>query len=431
MREQIILIRKWKARALILVVTALTTAFPAAAQQGSIALPVRKLSAVELFENIQRQTNYMVAANSARTQNLSINIDRPAVEIRAALEKMLQGSGLAYRMEGNYIIITEAPVTAPKAGTVKIARNVTGAVTDRADGGAPVEAVTVRVVDFPSKEAVTAADGRFRIEGVPAGSHIVRLTSADGATIRFREITVPAGSDAEVSLVMGGELWAASPAQPQALSLPQASKATAFYVPGKADNTVHAFSDEPKTEYSFVPSAKFNTGYLPRAAVKTNLLYLATTTLNVAVEFSLAPRWTLDIAAGLNPWDLNDRKGGIRHGLVQPEARYWFCNRFEKWFVGLHGIYGQYQIQDIDLSPLGNDLTGKRYDGWGAGAGFSVGYHLPMGKRWGWEFTLGAGYIYLDYDKYNCGECDTFAGSRTKHWFGPTKAGVSLIFMIK
>ena len=171
--------------------------------------------------------------------------------------------------------------------------------------------------------------------------------------------------------------------------------------------------------------------YYPRVAVKTNLLYLATTTPNLAVEFGLARKWTLDIAAGLNPWDLNSRKGGIRHGLIQPELRYWFCNRFERHFVGLHGIYGQYEIADIDLSPIGNDLRGSRYNGWGAGGGLSYGYHLPMGKRWGWEFTIGAGYVYLDYDKYRCGTCDQLLARKSKHYWGVTKAGVSLIYMLR
>lgn len=171
--------------------------------------------------------------------------------------------------------------------------------------------------------------------------------------------------------------------------------------------------------------------YIPEAAVKTNLLYLATTTPNLAMEFGIACRWTLNIAAGLNPWDLNGQKGGIRHGVIQPEVRYWFCSRFGGDFIGLHAIYGQYQIQNIDLSPIGNDLTDKHYDGWGVGAGISYGYHLPMGRRWGWEFTLGLGYIFLNYDKYNCGECDTFVGNDRRHYFGPTKVGISLIFLIQ
>ena len=185
------------------------------------------------------------------------------------------------------------------------------------------------------------------------------------------------------------------------------------------------------SKYLLVKEQETAKEYYPGLAIKSNLLYWATASPNLAVEFGIARKWTLNILAGLNPWDLNSDKGGIRHGLVQPEIRYWFCNRFERHFVGLHGLYGRYEIANIDLSPIGNDLTGKRYKGWGAGGGISYGYHLPMGKRWGWEFTVGMGYLYLDYDKYSCDTCDKHLGTKAKHYFGPTKVGVSLLYMIK
>ena len=41
------------------------------------------------------------------------------------------------------------------------------------------------------------------------------------------------------------------------------------------------------------------------------------------------------------------------------------------------------------------------------------------------------GYIYTNYDKYECATCGKFKGSQDKHYFGPTKAGISLIYIIK
>ena len=41
---------------------------------------------------------------------------------------------------------------------------------------------------------------------------------------------------------------------------------------------------------------------LPLLAVKSNLLYDATTTMNLGIEFGLAPKWTLDISGNYNPW---------------------------------------------------------------------------------------------------------------------------------
>ena len=68
-------------------------------------------------------------------------------------------------------------------------------------------------------------------------------------------------------------------------------------------------------------------GFSQKIAVKTNLLYDATATINVGVEVALAPKWTLDVSGNYNAWDFcNDRKW--KHFLVQPEARYWLCETF-------------------------------------------------------------------------------------------------------
>lgn len=62
-------------------------------------------------------------------------------------------------------------------------------------------------------------------------------------------------------------------------------------------------------------------------ALKSNLLYDVFATLNAGVEVGLADRWTLDVSANYNGWTLShDRKW--KHWLLQPEVRYWFCDRW-------------------------------------------------------------------------------------------------------
>ena len=58
-------------------------------------------------------------------------------------------------------------------------------------------------------------------------------------------------------------------------------------------------------------------------------------------------------------------------------------------------------------------------------------YDWVLGNRWGLEATVGAGYAYLDYDMYPCAKCGRKIGGETQHYFGPTKAGITLIFMVK
>ena len=179
---------------------------------------------------------------------------------------------------------------------------------------------------------------------------------------------------------------------------------------------------------------------LPLLAVKSNLLYDATTTMNLGIEFGLAPKWTLDISGNYNPWTFSENRK-MKHWLIQPEARYWLCQRFSGHFFGLHGHYAQYNMGG--MLPWGFN-TGKmfgsienpnilthRYEGWLAGAGISYGYHWVLGNRWGLEATIGVGYAYLEYDKYPCERCGRKIATESKHYFGPTKAGVTLIFMIK
>ena len=81
-----------------------------------------------------------------------------------------------------------------------------------------------------------------------------------------------------------------------------------------------------------------NEAYLPKFAIKTNALYWATSTPNLGFEVGLAKKLTLDISGNYNPWKFGDDRQ-IKHWLVQPELRYWLCERFNGSFFGLHGHY--------------------------------------------------------------------------------------------
>lgn len=172
-------------------------------------------------------------------------------------------------------------------------------------------------------------------------------------------------------------------------------------------------------------------GFAQKVGVKTNLLYDATSAINLGVEFGLAPKWTLDISGNYNPWTFSDNKK-MKHWFVQPEVRIWTCKRFSGHFFGLHAHGGEYNWGGMLPWGIRNKtMDNYRYQGWFAGGGISYGYHLTLTKRWGLEFTLGAGYAYLKHDKYPCEKCGDKIGTESKHYIGPTKAGLTLIFMIK
>ena len=166
-----------------------------------------------------------------------------------------------------------------------------------------------------------------------------------------------------------------------------------------------------------------------KIAVKTNLLYDVTTTLNLGAEFRLAPKWTFDIAGNYNPFKFkNDKK--MKHWLVQPEVRYWLCEAFNGHFFALHALGGEFNVGNIDLGIFPS-TKGHRYEGGMYGAGIGYGYQFVLGKRWNLGLEIGAGWIHANYDKYECPHCGEWLGDGKKDYFGVTKAAVSLIYVIK
>lgn len=111
-----------------------------------------------------------------------------------------------------------------------------------------------------------------------------------------------------------------------------------------------------------------------KVALKSNLLYDATTTLNLGLEIGLARKWTLDVPVNYNPWKPEDGKR-LRHWGIQPEVRYWFCERFNRTFIGLHGHYADFNVGGWpDWSFISTNMQKNRYQGHLYGAGFSVGH---------------------------------------------------------
>lgn len=168
----------------------------------------------------------------------------------------------------------------------------------------------------------------------------------------------------------------------------------------------------------------------PSVGFKTNALYWATSSPNVAMEFATGKKWTVNTTLGFNAWDFDPLRNdeiSLRHWLVQPELRYWFCQAFEGHVVGVHGIYTNFDVGNILF--LKGEIAQYIYRGYGYGAGVSYGYHFPLAQRWGVELTAGFGFLILDYDKYNCLDCEEFLGSFGRNYVGPTKLAVNFVFM--
>ena len=139
--------------------------------------------------------------------------------------------------------------------------------------------------------------------------------------------------------------------------------------------------------------------------IKTNILSDATATVNLGVEAAVAPKWTLDLSGSYNPWEFPGYRKQ-KQWMVQPEARYWFCEAFNGHFVAAHLLGGEFNMANPYFPfNMFEALKDYRYQGWMYGVGVGYGYQWILSPRWSIEAEIGAGYVGTKYEQYECERC--------------------------
>lgn len=156
-----------------------------------------------------------------------------------------------------------------------------------------------------------------------------------------------------------------------------------------------------------------------KMAIKTNALYDGTTTLSAELEFATGKKTSLSLLGAYNPWTFRNDK--MMHlGAVQPAFRYWFCERFEGHFVGIH-------VHEVEF--FGN-LKSKRYDGHLVGTGISWGYDWILSNHWNIEAEVGFGINWVWFKESECIPCMKDYVRRKEHFFSPTRIALSIVYVL-
>lgn len=171
-----------------------------------------------------------------------------------------------------------------------------------------------------------------------------------------------------------------------------------------------------------------------KLAAKTNFLYWASTTPNLSLEAGLGRKSTFELQGGYNPFSFGSKEDNkkLKHWLVQGEYRHWLCESFNGHFFGVHGLYSKYNTGGYNLDFLfGSGSGDSRYEGDTFGGGVSYGYNLMLSRRWNLEITGGIGFSVMKYDRFECIHCGEKQESDVKrNYFGPTKLGLSIVYLI-
>ena len=172
-----------------------------------------------------------------------------------------------------------------------------------------------------------------------------------------------------------------------------------------------------------------------RGALRTNLLYDAALIPNLGIEVPLSSHLSAGIDA-FYTWFSSDH----RHRYWQSYGAYMtFRYYFKPWtladrqatmFTGHHlGIYGLCLTYDVEWGGRGYQASK-----FGFGGGVEYGYSMPVSRCLLLDFSLGIGFQDGEYKEYL--PTDDYTGhyvwqaTKKRHWFGPTKAEVSLKWQI-
>lgn len=189
--------------------------------------------------------------------------------------------------------------------------------------------------------------------------------------------------------------------------------------------------DVPRIEE--LPAEKCSPLYM---GLKTNMLHDALALPSLGVEFYAGKGWSVGLNWTYGWWskDRSHRYWRAYGGDIN--VRRWFGSKAkEKPLTGHHlGVYAGVVTYDFEFGGKGymGGLPHRTlWDRCNYTAGLEYGYSLPIARRLNIDFTIGIGYLggkYLEYEPKANGY--QWLRTRRLHWFGPTKAEISLVWLI-
>lgn len=169
-------------------------------------------------------------------------------------------------------------------------------------------------------------------------------------------------------------------------------------------------------------------------ALKTNLLYDVLLVPNIGIEFYLGN--TLSLSANWHyAWWNTDSWYWRTYGGEIALRKWLGSNASSKTLTGHHiGIYAQALTYDFLLGNHGyqsGDPGQSLFDRASYAFGVEYGYSLPIARKLNLDFVIGLGYQGGKYNEYShIDDCYVWESKKQRNFWGPTKAEVSLVWLL-
>ena len=169
-----------------------------------------------------------------------------------------------------------------------------------------------------------------------------------------------------------------------------------------------------------------------RGAIRNNLLYDATLTPNLGVDFRVDSLWTVGGLVGVNAWDIDKSANKKwRHLLVSANARrYLGDSLYHKSYVEGNLIYSHFNVGNTKI-PFGlyNAVKDRRLQGDLLALGGKYGYSWIMARHWRIEAEAGIAVGYAWFKEYECATCGKQLGNGDRIFLLP-QLGINVVYII-
>ena len=180
--------------------------------------------------------------------------------------------------------------------------------------------------------------------------------------------------------------------------------------------TVRITSVKPLNNHSYI-------------SLKTNLLYDVLMVPHIGTEINLFDNYSVYADVMFADWNRPQKHFYWNLYGAQFGARKYFGKvSQERSFSGHHaGIYGQALAYDLQAGNIGQQTPNVNM-----GFGAEYGYSFPLTLDLNLDIEIGVGLLTGRYYEYVVEEGHyTWRGTIQRAWIGPTKASVSLVWLIK
>lgn len=169
-------------------------------------------------------------------------------------------------------------------------------------------------------------------------------------------------------------------------------------------------------------------------ALKTNLIYDTVLLPNLTVELYLGKQWSLAVEGNWSWWIFDEPIQNWWYHRIQAggiELRKWLASPYplHGHAIGLYTLYGNYDVRFFTVDEYSKGwLSYQSYS-----AGLSYAYSMPIARRFNLEFGFALGYVggrYYQYDYCMTHEHWARRTAYDRHYFGPTRIGISLVWLL-